>query len=64
MTMKNGGLRHAPLIQINMTDKFCPQCGKPMAKSSSYLGSEGEYIEVYVCSDLECDNVWHHKPKS
>ncbi|MBO7538817.1 MAG: ogr/Delta-like zinc finger family protein [Prevotella sp.] len=45
-----------------MTEKICPQCGKPMAKSSSRVES-GEYIEVYICSDPNCGNVWHHKPK-
>ena len=33
-----------------------------MAKSHSYVGDEGEYIEVYSCSDPKCGNVWHHKP--
>ncbi len=46
-----------------MKEKKCPQCGMPMAKNNSYVGSEGEYIEVYSCSDPECSNVWHHKPK-
>ena len=44
-----------------MTEKKCPDCGKPMAKSGSNIEPvTGNYVEQFVCS--ECGNVWHHKP--
>ena len=46
---------------LNMTEKKCPDCGKPMAKSGSNIEPvTGNYVEQFVCS--ECGNVWHHKP--